>query len=164
MDWSGLGTNFFRLSASLVVHVFETKGGKLLLMMKTKGCEEKWDFVKSLCKNLIKRTTWYFFQQFFWWMEGRGRAGADGGEEEESRNCCGETRTVNFLLFSALWKTWFLFKFFAFFLRVQSSSAVLQRIFLKRKQKDIELEKYKWHFDYFLNFLPSFCGAELDPK
>lgn len=40
---------------------FWDKRRKLLLMMKTKGCEEKWGFVKSLCKNLIKRTTWHFF-------------------------------------------------------------------------------------------------------
>lgn len=39
---------------------FWDKRRKLLLMMKTKGCEEKWGFVKSLCTNLIKRTTWHF--------------------------------------------------------------------------------------------------------
>jgi hypothetical protein len=34
--------------------------GKLLLMMKTKGCEEKWDFVKSLCKMSagVKNSGW----------------------------------------------------------------------------------------------------------
>lgn len=82
MDWSGEGNDKFHSDWRPCVFVWN-KRRKLLLMMKTKGCEEKWDFVKSLCKNLIKRTTWNSRKK----------------EEKESWNA-EEIQTVNFLLFS----------------------------------------------------------------
>lgn len=113
------------------------KGGKLLLMMKTKGCEEKWDFVKSLCKNLIKRTTWH---------------SREAGEKKKEEPWNAEKiQIVNFLLFSSLHEKRDFYS---------NSSPFLHRQALLQTAEDFKMEKLNraWNIQMtFWLFSKLFC-------
>lgn len=136
------GTNF-RVFDVLVCFCLKQRR-KLLLMMKTKGWEEKWNFVESLCKNLIKRTTWHFFLR---------------SRDERQRK--GKFKQSIFYYFLSMKNVIFIqiLRLIFLYLIFLKLSWTLQRIF--KMKNEIRLEKYKWHFDYFQTFFPR---EEWDPK